>query len=311
MVDDHRNDHQSQLSQPLQSRPRRQPIDHAESRVRAKHAHTHRQPTDVTDIKSRLKSVLAQEVTVPRIKDAFPETQTDNMPSAPSILSVSPLPKIEPPVTNTEPVEPTMTAEPTREDSPAKPILSENGFQIFKPNKPEDNTAEDKSLSFDTSNEDIINKNVAPVPMDGDAIEEALKLIEEQHDDDDKPQGDVDTQEVGFVPANISPGTFGAENSPEQLKNDEQLISDILSEDFADLAAPPSVSEEKPSVGPSLHVVDNPTAHDTPPEDKIQNWQIGQAIAASIRGIVKEEVDTALDQLARQAVRDAIRAHSR
>ena len=330
MVDDNHKGEDAHPKKPLETRPRYQRIDHGNSRQRADAALSYRQPTEVSQIRERLKSALKQKVVLKSFAPA-PAPATPAATSAPAqpspSLKVSPLP--EP--TAKKPVE-TQAAEkpPAQDDQPATPIMSENGFQIFKPNKPEDASADENSIeniaaSLSDHADDQINKTVDPVPMGSDAIEEALKLIEDQPADDEST--DEKEPDIGFIPANINPGVFGstspsseddqAEDDTPIPQDDDQIISDLLNEDGPVISSMPSHDEgQKETVSP-LHLVETAstqteTSHDdVPAKDKIQNWQIGQAIASSIRHIVKDEVDLALDRMAREAVRDALRANGR
>lgn len=328
MVDDNHKGEDAHPKKPLETRPRYQRIDHGNSRQRADAALSYRQPTEVSQIRERLKSALKQKVV---LKSFAPAPATPAATSAPAqhspSLKVSPLPE---PAAN-KPVE-TRAAEkpPTQDDQPAKPIMSENGFQIFKPNKPEDIAADENSIeniaaSLSGHADDQISKTVDPVPMGSDAIEEALKLIEDQPAETEST--DEKEPDIGFIPANINPGVFGstspsseddqAEDDTPMPQDDEQIISDLLNEEGPVISSMPSHDEGQEETISPLHLVETSStqteaSHDEiPAKDKIQNWQIGQAIASSIRHIVKDEVDLALDRMAREAVRDALRANGR
>ena len=134
--------------------------------------------------------------------------------------------------------------------------MSENGFQIFKPNKPEDASADENSIeniaaSLSDHADDQINKTVDPVPMGSDAIEEALKLIEDQPADDEST--DEKEPDIGFIPANINGSVFGstspsseddqAEDDTPIPQDDDQIISDLLNEDGPVISSMPSHDE--------------------------------------------------------------------
>ena len=324
MGDDNQSGSPAGPQKPLETRPRYQRIDHARSRQRADNALTSRQPSDVDDIKARLKAALKEKVAMKSLAEVFPPKASTPPPQEP--LKVSPLP--ETPKPQPSPIQ------AVADDAPATPIMSENGFQIFKPAKPEADNASDRSddntlnAALNENLDDIVNKSVDPVPMKPDAIEEALQMInDEDNDHADKKDNDAD---IGFIPVNIAPGIFGSDEIPsstskedEELSgpiDDDQLISELLNEDSPILSSKPPA--ETPAVespapdepkAPSLQLVENAEAGEkqetVPAKDKIQHWQIGQAIASSIRNIVKDEVDLALDRMAREAVREAIRAH--
>ena len=310
---------------PLETRPRYQRIDHAQSRQRADNAIASRQPSDVDDIKARLKAALKEKVAMKSLAEVFPPKASTPPPQQP--LKVSPLPETAPPRQDAEASKPQPSSvQAEKDDAPATPIMSENGFQIFKPAKPEaDNASDENTLSAAIAEnlEDMVNKSVDPVPMKPDAIEEALQMInDEDNDHADKKDEDAD---IGFIPVNISPGIFGSdENASSTAKEDEelsgpidddQLISELLNEDTPVISSKPAPETPEPeeTKAPSLQLVENAQADEkqetVPAKDKIQHWQIGQAIASSIRNIVKDEVDLALDRMAREAVREAIRAH--
>ena len=147
------------------------------------------------------------------------------------------------------------------DDAPAEPIMSENGFQIFKPHKPEqesssiDPLAAALATSLDDA-DDQINKTVDPVPMGADAIEEALKLIDAQAEDhDDNARADDQDQGIA-IPANINPGTFGtapsteptsSEDSSLSAQDDEDIINALLNEDGPILSSMPEEKQDDTS----------------------------------------------------------------
>ena len=318
MVDDNHKGESAHPKKPLETRPRYQRTDHGNSRQRADAAQPYRQPTEVSQIRERLKSALKQKVV---LKSFAPSTISEPAQPSPS-LKVSPLPA---PATK-KPVE-TRAAEktPAQDDQPATPIMSENGFQIFKPNKPEDASLDDNSVeniaaSLSDNADDQISKTVDPVPMGSDAIEEALKLIADQPSEAESAE--EKEPDIGFIPANINPGIFGStspssEDDTPMPQDDDQIISDLLNENDPLTASIPSQDEAQAETASPLHLVETSSTQteashdDVPAKDKIQNWQIGQAIASSIRHIVKDEVDLALDRMAREAVRDALRSNGR
>lgn len=328
MGDDNQSGSPAGPRKPLETRPRYQRIDHAQSRQRADNALTSRQPSDVDDIKARLKAALKEKVAMKSLAEVFPPKASTPPPQEP--LKVSPLPETPLPRQNAETSKPEPSpVQAVTDDAPATPIMSENGFQIFKPTKPEADNASDLSdentlsVALDENPDDMINKSVDPVPMKPDAIEEALQMInDEDNDQADKKDADAD---IGFIPVNIAPGIFGSDETPsstakqdEELSgpiDDDQLISELLKEDTPILSSKPTAETPVPdeTKAPSLQLVENAKSDEkqeaVPAKDKIQHWQIGQAIASSIRNIVKDEVDIALDRMAREAVREAIRAH--
>ena len=337
MVDDHHSAPKGGFTRPLTSRPRHQRIDHASSRVRAENAASYRAPTNVPDIKSRLKDALQREVEMKRLTDIFPPKQSTPAPQqsmlvapdpAPNTtntpLNVKPLPVTEPasesnhlPKSGNQPA----GASPSHDSDEAKPIMNENGFQIFKPDRPEEKEVAAKSLGHHADDE-VISKDAEAVPMKADAIEEALRLISNDEDNAEDASADNNTPaDIGFIPANINPGIFGA--APSSSDNDgasdqsqhideEQLINDILSGDVAMQAEDASLTsdaEASEKSTASLHVISGDGNDASSSKEKIHNLQIGQAIASSIRGIVKDEVDTALDQMARNAVREVLASY--
>ena len=311
---------------PLQPASEHHPKELSDSRARAETAAASRQPTDVPDIRHRIREVLTREIEIKRLSETFSTKPEAVLTSSPEDITAdddahrSALPWREDTAPPASPI-------PSRPDNdklaaeadvgPAKPIMNENGFQIFKPERPEEDPAHDTVVSQLDGGDDTIPKSVEPVPMGADAIEEALKLIGDDHHHETDDQDEV-SSDIGFIPANINPGTFGTDDASalhdgqdtdKSVTDDEQLINDILSEEAISADDDDNVGQAMSAT--TLHVVDQPKTPetDTSPQDKIQNWQIGHAMASSIRGIVKNEVDTALDKMARDAVREVLRAY--
>lgn len=182
-------------------------------------------------------------------------------------------------------------------------ISNENGFQIFK-NKPVQSSAKPAQL---TPQNDI-PKDAEPVPMEADAIEEALRLINAE--DEELAQSD-NPDHIGFAPIGIADAE--PEIKPEIKDADEALIDAIITPGVFGADTPPTPTEQDNHDDHDAHAEAAPSEPisekaSIPPADKLHHWQIGQSIAHTIKGIVKSEVDHALDQLARQAVRDALKA---
>ena len=202
-----------------------------------------------------------------------------------------------------------------------------DGFQIFK-----SRSVPQKPILADLPEqvEHAEQKQIEPVPMAPDAIEDALKLIEEEDQSDfalpEKPA-------VGFTPSNLmmdedeTPdlpvGDFGAAVASNQNQmhpldveaNDQPIDNLHVSDDEIELAA--ALSAELSTL-PQNHDgashngagLDNDEAKiSVLDDDHRRNIEIGRNVASSIKSIIRDEVDETLDRIARQAVRDALKAH--
>ena len=200
---------------------------------------------------------------------------------------------------------------------------TEDGFQIFKARSmPKKSDPIPAPQAMEES-----KKSVDPVPMEQDAIEEALKLI--QDEDSEDMIADAPSHAIGFTPSGLSPddfnpGSFGGHGAPSndvvssldipqaempqisgddditKAQRDEMDIAAALSEEFG-------VSQDltTASADAEMDIVE-PTVLN---EQQRQNMEIGQSMAKSIKSIISDEVDQTLDRIARQAVRDALKAH--
>ena len=196
----------------------------------------------------------------------------------------------------------------------AEEFETNDGFQIFKsrsiPQKPVLVDALESGERDDLG-------GVEPVPMAPDAIEDALKLIEEEDQSDfalpEKPA-------VGFTPSNLmvnedeTPdlpiGDFGGNFGAPEASNQNQIDDLKASDDEIELAA--ALSAELSAL-PQNHDVanidDNEAKVSILDDDHRRNIEIGRNVASSIKSIIRDEVDETLDRIARQAVRDALKAH--
>ena len=223
--------------------------------------------------------------------------------------------------------EPADVAQQDKPSVTAEEFETNDGFQIFKsrsvPQKP---VITDTPDTMDHAEQ----KPIEPVPMDPDAIEDALKLIEEEDQSDfalpEKPA-------VGFTPSNLiadedeTPdlpvGDFGAtvasnqnQMSPIDAEANDQPIDNLhVSDDEIELAA--ALSAELSAL-PQNHDVSsqdgagldsNQAKISVLDDDHRRNIEIGRNVASSIKSIIRDEVDETLDRIARQAVRDALKAH--
>ena len=196
----------------------------------------------------------------------------------------------------------------------AKEFETNDGFQIFKsrsiPQKP-------VLVDAPESGEKDDQGAVEPVPMAPDAIEDALKLIEEEDKSDfalpEKPA-------VGFTPSNLmvdedeTPdlpiGDFGGNFGAPEASNQNQIDDLKASDDEIELAA--ALSAELSAL-PQNHDVANIDENEAKvsilDDDHSRNIEIGRNVASSIKSIIRDEVDETLDRIARQAVRDALKAN--
>ena len=209
---------------------------------------------------------------------------------------------------------PTDVAPQDKPSGTAEEFETNDGFQIFKsrsiPQKPVLVDAPESVVSLDQS-------DVEPVPMAPDAIEDALKLIKEE---DESNLTSSEKHAVGFTPSNLmvdedeSPdlliGDFGGDFGAPTASNQNQIDDLNASDDDIELAA--TLSAEL-SEAPLNH---DEASHDEPAatvsildDDHRRNIEIGKNVASSIKSIIRDEVDETLDRIARQAVRDALKAH--
>ena len=232
---------------------------------------------------------------------------------------------VEPSLLVEENIQPEIAPEPTaiaQQDKPsgtAEEFETNDGFQIFK-----SRSVAQKPVLTDLPEQIDRDEQMAvePVPMAPDAIEDALKLIEEEDQSDfampEKPA-------VGFTPSNLMAdddetpdlpiGDFGTPAASNQNQVDDLNASD----DDLELAAALSAELSAQSLG-APHI-NNEASHDETNhagpmapvsvlgDDHRRNIEIGQNVASSIKSIIRDEVDETLDRIARQAVRDALIAH--
>ncbi len=223
---------------------------------------------------------------------------------------------------------------PVEPSSGAEEMETNDGFQIFKarsvPHKPA--LVEPSAPEASTAQNDV-----EPVPMAPDAIEDALKLIEEE---DEQNNASSETPAIGFTPSNLidddpAPaldpdtnddsgtneddfpiGVFGASapSNQNQLTDNDADHTDHKSDDTTPDAPTPEDMElaaalsaefaQMPASSPETEA--NVSVLD---EDHRRNIDIGRNMASSIKSIIRDEVDETLDRIARQAVRDALKAH--
>ena len=196
----------------------------------------------------------------------------------------------------------------------AKEFETNDGFQIFKsrsiPQKP-------VLVDAPESGERDDQGAVEPVPMAPDAIEDALKLIEEEDQSDfalpEKPA-------VGFTPSNLmvdedeTPdlpiGDFGGNFGAPEASNQNQIDDLKASDDEIELAAALSAElSALPQNNDVANIDDNEARVSILDDDHRRNIEIGRNVASSIKSIIRDEVDETLDRIARQAVRDALKAN--
>ena len=226
---------------------------------------------------------------------------------------------------------------PQPPDHPPQPLHqsqefeTDDGFQIFKNRSVPPKPVLPEAPAFNPEADQAATAEVEPVPMAPDAIEDALKLIEAEDERNTDDGSDAAEQEpaIGFTPSNLrgdAPesqpfpiGNFGAFDQPEtaqtsshdrpQQKEKKPADSPDVSRDEIDIAAalsaefalPDAVATPANDVAvPDLQVVD---------DNQRRNMEIGKSMANSIKSIIKDEVDSTLDRIARQAVRDALKAH--
>ena len=223
---------------------------------------------------------------------------------------------------------------PVEASNGAEEMETNDGFQIFKarsvPHKPA--LVEPSAPEAST-----VQNDVEPVPMAPDAIEDALKLIEEE---DEQNNASSETPAIGFTPSNLIDddpaldpdpdadddsrtneddfpiGVFGASapSNQNQLTEDEADHTDHKAQDTTPDAPTPEDMElaaalsaefaQMPASSPETEA--NVSVLD---EDHRRNIDIGRNMASSIKSIIRDEVDETLDRIARQAVRDALKAH--
>ncbi len=210
--------------------------------------------------------------------------------------------------------EPIAKAPQDKPSGTAEEFETNDGFQIFKsrsiPQKPVIADAPDTMGHAE-------QKAIEPVPMAPDAIEDALKLIEEE---DQSDFALPEKSAVGFTPSNLMTdddetpdlpvGDFGGDFGAPAASNQNQIDSLNASEDEIELAA--ALSAELSAL-PQNHDVTNLDNNEAKvsilDDDHRRNIEIGKNVASSIKSIIRDEVDETLDRIARQAVRDALKAH--
>ena len=223
---------------------------------------------------------------------------------------------------------------PIEASNGAEEMETNDGFQIFKarsvPHKP-------ALVEPSPPEESTAQNDVEPVPMAPDAIEDALKLIEEE---DEQNNASSETPAIGFTPSNLidddpapaldpdtnddsgtneddfTIGVFGASapSNQNQLTDNDADHTDHKSDDTTPDAPTPEDMElaaalsaefaQMPASSPETEA--NVSVLD---EDHRRNIDIGRNMASSIKSIIRDEVDATLDRIARQAVRDALKAH--
>ena len=230
------------------------------------------QPTQTGDIRSR-----------------FQRAKAIKLAPAPSAIAAPPA-EVTAPSSEPAPINPPITPEMPASEK----VIEEGGFQIYKKKvelKP-------SAPALDHIAADDIPRDVDPVPMGADAIEEALRLInaedEEDLDDAEKKSDD----DFGFAPLGIAedlsplgsdaiiPGVFGATDK----EIEQAAIDEAANKTTQEMAAAPQ-------------------SQNAPSDHSLNAFGIGQSISHVIKDIVKTEVDHTIDALTRQAVRDALKAH--
>lgn len=289
----------------------------------------------INTIKARMAAAKS-DVTSPlatRLQRATTTSPPDSTPSSAPIDTPEDAPvQIETPTDTpiaAAPIEAPIDA-PVEASSDAEEMETNDGFQIFKvrsvPHKPA--LVEPSAPEASTAQNDV-----EPVPMAPDAIEDALKLIEEE---DEQNNASSETPAIGFTPSNLvddeaTPdadddsgtneddlpiGVFGATapSNQNQLTNNDadhtdhkaqDTTPDVPTPEYMELAAALSAEfDQMPASSPETEA--NVSVLD---EDHRRNIDIGRNMASSIKSIIRDEVDETLDRIARQAVRDALKAH--
>ena len=268
---------------------------------------------NIDAIKARMAAAKS-DLTIPvktRLERAIP---TPIPASDLTAVTAEPVLSVEENIQPETALKPADVAPQDKPSGDAEEFETNDGFQIFKsrsiPQKPVLVDAPESGERDDQS-------AVEPVPMAPDAIEDALKLIEEEDQSDfaspEKPA-------VGFTPSNLmvdeneTPdlpiGDFGGNFGAPEASNQNQIDDLKASDDEIELAA--ALSAELSAL-PLNH---NEASHDEPTarvsildDDHRRNIEIGRNVASSIKSIIRDEVDETLDRIARQAVRDALKAH--
>ena len=257
------------------------------------------------------------DLTIPvktRLERAIPTPDTASPASDLTAITAEPALPIEDIV---QPETAPNPADITPQDKPsgkAEEFETKDGFQIFKsrsiPQKP---ILADLPEQVDHDEQTAVE----PVPMAPDAIEDALKLIEEE---DQSDLASLEKPAVGFTPSNLmvdedeTPdlpiGNFGGNFGAPEASNQNQIDDLKASDDEIELAA--ALSAELSAL-PQNHDVanidDNEAKVSILDDDHRRNIEIGRNVASSIKSIIRDEVDETLDRIARQAVRDALKAN--
>ena len=144
----------------------------------------------------------------------------------------------------------------------------------------------------DTSSLDGASLDEAPsdgTPLDGTPLNGTPAQNALHNDGPNGAPNDTD-----YIPLDGADNDQGA----SQASRDEIDIAAALSAEFA--LPDPVASPANDVAVPDLQVVD---------DNQRRNMEIGKSMANSIKSIIKDEVDSTLDRIARQAVRDALKAH--
>ena len=257
------------------------------------------------------------DLTIPvktRLERAIPTPDTASPASDLTAITAEPASPIEDIVQPETAPNPAGVAPQDKPSGKAEEFETKDGFQIFKsrsiPQKP---ILADLPEQVDHDEQTAVE----PVPMAPDAIEDALKLIEEE---DQSDLASLEKPAVGFTPSNLmvdedeTPdlpiGNFGGNFGAPEASNQNQIDDLKASDDEIELAA--ALSAELSAL-PLNH---DEASHDEPTatvsildDDHRRNIEIGRNVASSIKSIIRDEVDETLDRIARQAVRDALKAN--
>lgn len=200
-------------------------------------------------------------------------------PSAAPAIETAPAEPIERPQEAT-PINPPIEAAP----SPTSDVIAEGGFQIYK----RQGEQKPKTAPANHHPADEIPRDVDPVPMGADAIEEALRLINAEDEENLNRQENKPDHDIGFTPLGIA-------EDPAPIGEDA-IVPGVFG--ISDTAQHSSTTEEA-----------TPQSSDASSHDALNAFGIGQSISHVIKDIVKTEIDHTIDALTRQAVRDALKAH--
>lgn len=319
------------------SRPKKDLLDEFRQRLPQRDPSS---PNDQDNQRAHIEAIKARMAAAKSDLNMAVETRLDRAISTPVSASV-PAPDLkpdltsettEPPMLSDENIQPDVAPKPaakTTKDKPsgdAEEFETNDGFQIFKsravPQKP--------ALTDAPEHVESDKSAVEPVPMAPDAIEDALKLIEEE---DQSNLASSAKTAVGFTPSNLMTddadtndlpiGDFGASeaSNQNQITHDDADSKHHGTDDFntsrdeMDLAAALSAELSQSTPDHDMATIDEASCDEIGAKvsvldhDHRRNIDIGRNVASSIKSIIRDEVDETLDRIARQAVRDALKAH--